>query len=383
MDCNWACCFEVNSLTSTKRLNHLEAARGIASIIVVFHHFALGFFPLIKSPVAQGGFLGTPLYIIVNGNGAVVFFFVLSGFVLTHKFFQRFLIQELATSVLKRLPRLLLPAGLSMMIGAVVLIYFSEAHSDAAQLTGSRWLAEFADTEFSENFVPSFLDAAKKSFLVFVQPSHVQYNSVLWTMLYEFYGSFLVFALVAISSLRFRQELYGVIVLHVYCAVLCLSVLPLLFLPFVIGSLIAYLHCKRSVLFSLHPWVVATLVLTMIAGYSVNHLYAQLIASTAAMILLLGVSFIEKWLSSPMGLFLGRLSFPLYLVHVLIILSLTSAAYATLTGFGVPRLAVLLVCFVLTWAGSLLAALPFMAIERFWIHALNRWSRALVWRFLR
>ena len=64
----------MTTLAPQKRLAYLETARGIASIIVVFHHFLLGFFPLLRAPVTQGGLGMTPLYILVNGTGAVYFF---------------------------------------------------------------------------------------------------------------------------------------------------------------------------------------------------------------------------------------------------------------------------------------------------------------------
>ncbi|QOL80062.1 acyltransferase family protein [Pseudooceanicola spongiae] len=373
----------MNEITSTNRLTYLETARGIASVIVVFHHFLLGFFPLLKTSVTQGGLAGTPLYVLVNGLGAVAFFFVLSGFVLTRKFYQKFLIQDLAASLLKRLPRLMLPAALSVMIGAAIVIYYPEAHGAAAQLTGSDWLAAFAYAGFPKDFIPSFSDAAANSLLVFLRPGHAYYNSNLWTMVYEFYGSLIVFAIVAISVALFFSKHSSVILIHIFLAVLFLVLPLMMYVPFVIGSLLAFLHSKRSMLFKLRPWSVAVLVLTMLAGYSFDSWYAIIIASTATMILLLGITSLEKKLSGPFGLFLGRLSFPLYLVHVLVILSVTSAAYTVLTVQGVPLWGVLMLCLALTWAVSLLAALPFMALESFWVTALNRWSRALVRQFVR
>jgi peptidoglycan/LPS O-acetylase OafA/YrhL len=371
----------MSEIKANKRLLHLEATRGIASIIVVFHHFLLGFFPILKESIVHGGWKFTPLYMLINGSGAVVFFFLLSGFVLTTKFYQNFLIKDFVASIIKRLPRLMLPASISMMIGAAILIYYYEAYGAAAQLTGSDWLAAFANGRFPENFAPSFLDAAKDSLLVFFFKGHYHYNSNLWTMFYEFYGSIIVFALVAIAIFRFRSGRYSVIILHMFLALICI-INYILFLPFVIGSLISFIQCRQSVMFKLSPWAVIMLVVTMIVGYSFDSWYALILASTAAMILLLGVSSLEQKLSGPIGLFLGRLSFPLYLVHVLVILSVTSTAYTALAEYGLPRWGVLILCLVVTCTVSLLAALPFMAVEKFWVSTLNRWSRAVVARFM-
>ncbi|SCX14998.1 Acyltransferase family protein [Agrobacterium sp. DSM 25558] len=368
----------MNTLAGPKRLAYLETARGIASVIVVLHHFVLGFFPLLKENIMQGGLLMTPLYVVVNGTGAVYFFFLLSGFVLSLKFYRNFSALELSVAVLKRLPRLMLPAGISMMIGAAILIYLPESHSAAARLTGSEWLGTFAGAGIHQDFVPSFWEAARNSLLTFLWPGYSQYNSNLWTMSFEFYGSLLVFAIVAICSLLMRHKYGGIIALHFIISLLCVALHKLLFLPFVIGSLIAFFYVRRPVLFQIPPWAIVMLVLTMIAGYSVDYGPALILASTAAMILLLCIPSLEQRLGGSVGLFLGRLSFPLYLVHVLVILSVTSATYATLTGYGLQHGPVLALSFLITWMFSLLAALPFMTLERVWVPTLNGWTLAFV-----
>jgi peptidoglycan/LPS O-acetylase OafA/YrhL len=58
-----------------KKMEHLEAAQGLASIVVVFHHFFLAFLLREKAELEN-----TPHYFWVNGEAAVNFFFVLSGF---------------------------------------------------------------------------------------------------------------------------------------------------------------------------------------------------------------------------------------------------------------------------------------------------------------
>ena len=272
----------------------------------------------------------------------------------------------------------MLPVGLSMMLGAAILLYLPDSHNAAARLTGSDWLAAFANPGLSMDLVPSFSHAARNSLLVFLWPGYSEYNSNLWTMVYEFYGSVLVFALVAACSLLLRQRLPGAIAFHLLLALFCVALHQMYFLPFVIGSLIAFLHCKRPRLFQPPSWAIVMMMTTMIEGYSIDYGPALILASTAAMTLLLCVPSLEWRLGGPVGLFLGRLSFPLYLVHVLVILSITSAAYTTLTGYGWPRGIVLALSLALTWMISLLAALPFMTLERVWVPTLNRWARAFV-----
>lgn len=73
----------VREIKQESKLTYLECARGVASVIVVFHHFTLAFLPKNTLPIWQHGIKYTPLYFFINGDGAVNFFFVLSGFVLT------------------------------------------------------------------------------------------------------------------------------------------------------------------------------------------------------------------------------------------------------------------------------------------------------------
>jgi len=75
------------------RLQHLDGIRGIAAFAVFVCHFIQVFVPHVYYlDAAQGHglwedeFATSPFNIIVNGNFAVCLFFVLSGFVLSHRF---------------------------------------------------------------------------------------------------------------------------------------------------------------------------------------------------------------------------------------------------------------------------------------------------------
>jgi len=365
---------------STKRLIYLETIRGIASIVVVFHHFILGFFPLLENSVTHGGLKYTPLYPLINGNGAVAFFFVLSGFVLTRKYYQKFSFSDLISSVIKRLPRLWLPVGISMLIGAAVLIYTPELHIEAARLTHSDWLADFASAGLPQyQFFPSFSDAAQNSLFVFLEPGYYYYNSSLWTMVWEFRGSIIVFLLVYIINIIFNKNNCLVIVIHLLLSIICFTLKEFNFyIPFLIGSLIAFIHSRKPDIFLLSRPLVNILFMVIIFLFSADKWILVTPASTIAIILLLSVPSMEKRLSNPIGLFLGRLSFPLYLVHVPLMLSVTCFAYISLVEMGLPVWSIILLCFIITWGVSLLAAWPLMALEKIWVPTINRWSQSLV-----
>ena len=64
---------------------------------------------------------------------------------------------------------------------------------------------------------------------------------------------------------------------------------------------------------------------------------------------------------------LGAISFPLYLVHVLVIASVSSAVFVRLTVAGVPPGAVLALVFAVTVGVSVAVAVPLGRLDRTWV----------------
>src|SRR5690242_11784453 len=95
----------------------LEALRGLAAMVVVAFHclqsFApawTGLYPAFDPTHSRAGEIW---YGLVNGTAAVLFFFVLSGFVLTRRYFATGDAMILARGAVKRWPRL---AGLVLLV---------------------------------------------------------------------------------------------------------------------------------------------------------------------------------------------------------------------------------------------------------------------------
>jgi hypothetical protein len=94
-----------------RQLVELEALRGIAAMIVFFHHFLLLIAPRLHGrnfPDDPIALVRTPLFALVNGSAAVAVFFVLSGFVLTVGAMEDRDWRQFLIGVLKRWPRLAL-----------------------------------------------------------------------------------------------------------------------------------------------------------------------------------------------------------------------------------------------------------------------------------
>src|SRR5262249_15213309 len=124
----------------TERITRLEACRGLAALVVVCGHIIIAFEPTISGVLpgtrTANSLVGTVFFILINGQAAVVFFFVLSGYVLTNRFFENPVSDYLMTAALKRLPRLALLTTIVTVASA--LIWLSDLYlcRQASELTG-------------------------------------------------------------------------------------------------------------------------------------------------------------------------------------------------------------------------------------------------------
>lgn len=366
--------------SSAKRLIHFECARGLASVIVMFHHFSLAFAPGVKDDFGAGGVQGTPLFVLLNGHGAVNFFFMLSGFVLTLGLYKKPGLPTWFISVVKRLPRLMIPAGASILLGLLVLSYAGHLHVEAAALSHAPWLASFGYAYLPAGFRPSLPDAMEQTILVFIWPGNFHYNSNLWTMVNEFYGSLLVLGicLLFMTIPAFRKPRV-LVLLHVLLIALSIR-LHYDFAPFVVGSCLAYWISRHEVAFSISPAATLLLVTLAVIGFSVEDWTLSTLSSVCVMLILLGSRRTADRLSGRTGALLGAFSFPLYLVHTLVILSVSSFVYIKAMGSIGNEAVVLALTLAVTVAVSLAAAIPFLYLDAAWVGWLNRVTRDMVRR---
>ena len=88
----------------------LEALRGAAALVVVVHHFVLGFLPfyhgILPGTLSDLALAGSSAFVMINGTGAVIVFFVLSGYVLSLKGRRPDAVSAILDTALKRWLRL-------------------------------------------------------------------------------------------------------------------------------------------------------------------------------------------------------------------------------------------------------------------------------------
>ncbi|MBK9283457.1 MAG: acyltransferase [Sphingobacteriaceae bacterium] len=323
------------------KLNFVEGARGFAALIVVFQHLALIFYPTLYtgdsvtahySPDLEFFLATTPFNIFYNGNFAVCVFFVLSGFVLSNKYFLNPSISILIDYSLKRYFRLLIPAAFSAIFAFLMLYVFKPDFFITESVTNAGpWLKGlFADKPGCFDFVYTmFID-------VFINGNN-KYNPVLWTMGVEFLGSLLLFAVLALTHVIVNKNKMFILIISV------LFIFKLHFYAaFFIGSLICYNYQKSDK--SLNKFV--TLSLLIIGVYFASYptswqymnqsiykpfLWLQMDFMNYALVIGSGILFylltksilFQKLLSNAFFKLLGKISFSMYLIHLVILITVT------------------------------------------------------------
>jgi peptidoglycan/LPS O-acetylase OafA/YrhL len=341
----------------SSRLRQLDALRGIAALIVVFNHYAQVVPEAVSHAIDHTGLLSaevwtspwfwlryTPLRLFVDGEAAVDVFFVLSGFVLALPLsLDRQ--PEFWPFVVKRLCRIYLP--FAIVIGCVALAWMIVPTGPAP--AASEWLNGLRPRPGAYSLLQHLL----------MTGSDMSLNPAMWTLVHEVRMA----AVMPLIFLMIRK--LG----PVHTVALCL-VISLLFSfgmtdsisgswqatlhfiwMFAIGSALAF---GRGSLIARHrgPLATASLWALAIALLVVpfNRVWADfLIGWGAVLVIVLCLSHnrAASLLSLPLPLWLGRVSYSLYLIHlpILIIAVTGGLALGALPALLVLTLAMAEACF--------------------------------------
>lgn len=327
----------------------LEGLRGLAAIVVVIFHAILMFYPGIfygseaySPPVVQNmrfedNLYGNPVMGLFTGSFSVAIFFVLSGFVLTVGFLKKRDTEIIRRLAIKRYARLMLPALVSILFCYIVIkVGFGAARGETSIITHSNWLAGLWLQ------IPSLLDAIAQGVYGVFADGTSTYNPVLWTIKYEFIGSFIVFGIALLfSASKYRWIVY---------LFLSLVFISTWYLGFVIGMALAdaYVNYNKR-LRSIPAWVlgIGLLVGVGLGAFPPTNLdgtvYKWILLpgmtqvqnisfylTLAATLVILGVLLLPRmnsFFSQSKIAFLGKYTFALYLVHMPILFSLGTTVF--------------------------------------------------------
>lgn len=279
-----------------------------------------------------------PLGLFTAGHFAVCLFFVLSGYVLCASYIgkpgQGW---RIAGAIVKRPFRLAGLALMSLLIGAWLWSGDWLLHQEVGTLAGSSgWLEKFWVGQFS------WSDFGQK--LIRGQAGS-EYNPPLWTIKIEVIGSFLVFFL--LLAINWMPQWARLIIM----AALIVLLNGTYYEGFVIGMLLADVFRSRAeVKWSggVAIWIVSAVAIALASYpyYSVRPPLPGLVTGettlsmVSASIVFVVVHRSLLWrrsLTTPVLIKLGELSYAIYVLHFLIIHTLTASLVLNLTeriGFG-------------------------------------------------
>ncbi|WP_159461968.1 acyltransferase family protein [Salirhabdus sp. Marseille-P4669] len=313
-----------------KKIYYLEGFRGLAAFIVVIAHYMQFYFydPLFKNPNTSLEIIisKTPLNLFYNGNFAVFSFFVLSGYVLSIKFFRDRKLETIQASASKRYIRLAIPVLSSVIIAYVLLV--TNSYELFSQYTG--------DMRYDDMSHNLFVMIKTALFDIFFDYSNA-YIGVLWTMTYELFGSFLIFSFLSLFGINPKR----------YIAYMFLIVLfwDSYFLAFILGMLLSDLYnsdleikTKTKPIATLLIFIIGLLLGSYPYGNTTGTIYNflnfsflnveyraffHILGAFFIIIAILNSKILQKVFSKRIFIYLGKVSFPLYLVHFPILHSLS------------------------------------------------------------
>lgn len=322
----------------TEKIIYLDGLRGLAAFVVVLYHHFYGFYPKLLYPSEDKMLTqlsGGPLNVFFNANFAVYIFFILSGYILTYKFFKTRDYRIIISSAARRYIRLLFPVLFSVVI-AFLLMKFSLFYNKESSAITSCCLSTYY------SFNPDFFDAIYQAFAGSFFNGQVSYNIVLWTMTYELFGSFLVFGLAALlNNIKKRYIFYGALII---------LMLNTVYISFILGMILAdvstskadYLKYIRNNFFTL-----LALIIGLFLGSFPNNrilddtLYENMVLRSPIdsvnfyhtwgaffiMVAIMNSRILKSFFSTRILSFLGKISFSMYVIHFIIVNSFTSFVF--------------------------------------------------------
>ena len=383
-----------NGNKNMKKIAYIDGLKGLGALMVYLCHFVFAFYygayslDMAHANTASGLEIAlgkTPLNLLYNGNFAVELFLVLGGFVLCLGFFGTGDAGKLKSGAKRRYIRLMVP-----ILAVNILVYFLMAmglyrNSQAAELTNSMdWFYGF--NNFSPHFGEMLLESLAGCFLW----GSNAYNGVLWTMPYLFLGSLTVYlaaALVGKNPLRYVA----------YAVMMATALVTnIYFTGIFFGFFVCDVVCTRKRLLSWYqkrPWLswLCFAVGVYLASYpsigtdmggtiykvmGIPRVVPYHLAGAALILVgVIGNEILQKVFAGNVPVFLGKISYSLYLLHFPVIATFSSIFFLKLQGRLGYHLTVGLDFLLTTLIVLGLSVLSEHYVEPLGKRLANRWKR--------
>jgi len=325
----------------------LEGLRGIASIVVVVGHFTFVFLPYLATifypyPGASPTYgieiilRQPPFTLLFSADAAVSVFFVMSGYVLATRFISNGSMEGLKEAAAKRYVRLVLPAAASIIFAWFLLKWGLIITKHAAELDVAGWVPEWYRQQLS------FPSALFNAFVGAPLFSQTGLNPPVWTIQVELIGSIFLFSMLAL----FERRPIQLVLWSTFFSILLSFQTPnaLFYMSFIAGALLN--HAVQGL--QGRQGLSAVLFIIGLSAVSYNHarvfdivraiplpsfqpygpdmaskprLVWHTIGSIALVAGVLGWRPASYWLSTRIPVYLGKISFAMYLIHMPLVMS--------------------------------------------------------------
>ena len=317
-----------------KKLDYINGLKGIGALMVYLCHFVFALYYAAYTLLPEHAHTAsavevsigkTPLNVLYSGNAAVCLFLVFSGFVLCLSYFRTRDRSRLRDGAKKRYFRLM-PVILAVNVLIFVLMRLGlYRNGEAAVLTKSEtWFQGF------NQFEPNFLEMLYESLIGCFLRGTNNYNGVLWTIPYLFWGALLVYlAAYLVGENQLRYITYAVMVLVALKT-------DIYFAGIFLGFVLCDFYCTQEFLMNLYRKSKVLPVLAFLLGFYLTSYpsigtdmsgtlygilppaYTVLYHMAGAFLLtagVLGCEGLQKSFSWKPFLYLGDISYSLYLLH--------------------------------------------------------------------
>jgi len=339
---------EIIVRASERRIDSLDSLRGIAALVVMSSHY-LQAIPLELPPLMLA--VGMKLAAM-----SVIFFFVLSGYVLAASFAGKLITYH--EFAIRRIFRIYIPVSFSILIA-----YFLQSALSSRETYDSIFLREFWSTGADQ------IDLMSHLLLTGVSDNSIRLNTVIWSAIYEIRLSILIPIMAILINLG---GIYSV-VLSIIIGIVCTKVTYLrggesaLFATDAINALLLTLGYAQFFMWGIWlflrgrtAWLllnfrgerIAGLILTglllFVPWISKSTLTTALYAAPSIALIALAVNSnaFGTRLTHPLFLWFGKVSFSLYLLHMPILLALGYVGHWAGLPWGWSFIGALLMTFV-------------------------------------
>jgi peptidoglycan/LPS O-acetylase OafA/YrhL len=351
------------TIDGARRFRFLDGLRGWAAVVVLLHHVFVDGLP--ANNVMADRALWAKVFFL-NGTLAICVFFVISGFSLSIRYLETGDGKALGRVAAGRYLRLMIPIFAICVITHVLLLL--------AVIPPAAERPPPLDAFLT--FTPSLQQLLSFSLAkVFVAYANSEtYDPPLWTMSYEFYGSFMTFAIVAwVRPQRRRTIAFAALFF-------ALAVLQTYFALFVAGVLLAELYGSGALSIGASRAGVALCAIGLLLLLLPNAWFGAVYIGGATC-LTAGAIFcgpLRAFFENRLSGFLGWISFPLYLTQAAVIYVLAPRGLTLVADLGFAAETQRVIVGVALIPVALLCAIAFCPINDFAVAASRRFGTGAV-----